>query len=97
LPYQITFAVLNYTGTGVKTIPLSQLVSIRALSSQAFYVTATNGGYVRYGGTYSNDSADSIVIEDDNLVIYPGSANSYPFGGVVSPRFYNGGIIYRKQ
>jgi hypothetical protein len=81
----------------VKTIPLTELVSVKANSSQAFYVTATNGGYVRYGGYYSTDSANSIVVEDDNLVIHPGTANSYPFGGVVSPRFYNGGIIYRKQ
>ena len=93
---QITSAALNYTGTGLKTIPLTQTVSIGAHSSRAFYVTATNRGLVRYGATYPNDSTNSTVAEDHYLVIHAGSANTYPFTGSLAPRFWSGGIIYRK-
>ena len=70
-------------------------MNIGAHSSRAFYVTTTDGGLVRYGATYPNDSANSIVVEDNNLVVHAGSANAYPFAGLLAPRFWSGGIIYR--
>jgi hypothetical protein len=94
-PFRITSEEISYSGTGLKTIPLTQIVNIGARSSRAFYVTATNG-LVKYGAAYSNDSADAVVVEDNYVVVYPGSANIYPFSGLFSPRWWNGGLTYRK-
>ena len=74
---------------------LNHLINMNTNSRQGFYVTMTaSNAHVRYGENYTNESIDSIVIQDDNITIYAGSANNYQFGDFIAPTFWNGAIMY---
>jgi Zn/Cd-binding protein ZinT len=55
-----------------------------------------NDAYVYYGANYEND-VSSIVIQNDDLAIHRGTANAYPFRGYLTPRYFNGALIYRRK
>jgi hypothetical protein len=76
------------------TIPLNGNVIISSGERQAFYVTVTDG-YVYYGNTYAGDAANSIIVQNNDLVVHSGTANAYQFRGSLNPRFFNGAITYR--
>ena len=76
---------------------LFQDVIVNANELQAFYVTMmSTNSYLYYGANKSSDNAQSIIAQNDDLVISSGSANYYPFGKVLAPRFWNGVITYHK-
>ena len=55
-----------------------------------------NNTYLKYGANYTTDSAfNSVVVEDTNLVVYPGAATKSLFGGeYLTPRYFTGAIEY---
>jgi hypothetical protein len=55
-----------------------------------------SNAYVYYGAQYAED-ASSIVIQNEDLAIHRGTANAYPFGGYLTPRYWNGALIYRRK
>jgi hypothetical protein len=79
---------------------LTQGVTINAGLKQALYVsmssTSNNNTYLKYGANYTTDSAfNSVVVEDTNLVVYPGAATKSLFGGeYLTPRYFTGAIEY---
>jgi hypothetical protein len=76
---------------------LFQDVIVNANELQAFYVTMmATSSYLYYGANKTSDNAQSIIAQNDDLVISPGSANYYLFGKVLTPRFWNGVITYHK-
>lgn len=79
----------------MKTITFSQSVQISAGSKQAFYTTTTDGT-VMYGKSYTTDNANTIVAQNNDAVILPGTANAYSFNGFLTPRYWNGELIYKK-
>ena len=95
--FQITSADQTFSSTGLVTIQFFQNVTISASSRQAFYVTMSrSNAYVYYGAQYAED-ASSIVIQNEDLAIHRGTANAYPFGGYLAPRYWNGALIYQRK
>ena len=90
----------SFSGVGWITIPLTQGVTINAGLKQALYVsmssTSNNNTYLKYGANYTTDDAfNSVVVEDTNLVVYPGAATKSLFGGeYLTPRYFTGAIEY---
>ena len=58
--------------------------------------STNNNTYLKYGVNYTTDSAtNSIVVEDTNLVVYPGAATKSLFGDeYLTPRYFTGAIEY---
>ena len=58
--------------------------------------TSNNNTYLKYGANYTTDDAfNSVVVEDTNLVVYPGAATKSLFGGeYLTPRYFTGAIEY---
>ena len=90
----------SFSGAGLMTIPLTQGVTINAGLRQALYVSmlsTNNNTYLKYGANYTTDdraSNSKIVVEDTNLVVYPGAATKYLFGEYLTPRYFSGTIGY---
>ena len=83
----------------MKSIPLSENVNVNAGSRQSFYVTMdANTSYVFYGGNFTGtgQTTDSSSIQNSDIVIQMGTGNAYPFGRVLTPRFFNGAVTYRE-
>ena len=56
---------------------------------------STNNAYLKYGANYTTDSAtNAIVVEDANLVVYPGAATKSLFGECLTRRYFTGAIEY---
>ena len=58
--------------------------------------TSNNNTYLKYGANYTTDDAfNSVMVEDTNLVVYPGAATKSLFGGeYLTPRYFTGTIEY---
>jgi hypothetical protein len=78
---------------------------MNAGSRQSFYVTMNNNTtYILYGGNYTQTTAQqqsqvgtNISIKNNDIVITMGTANVYPFGRVLAPRYFNGAVTYRRR
>jgi hypothetical protein len=83
-------------GYTLATIPESsfrQTVEIAAGARQSFYVTLRASGTV----LHSYSTPNTIVTQDDNLIIYNGPANDYPFSTSLPGNPWNGALIYSKR
>lgn len=93
---QITSADQTFSSTGLETIQFFQNVTISASSRQSFYVTMSRRDTYVYYGAHYNEDVSSIVVQNEDLIIHSGTANAYPFGGYLTPRYWNGALIYRR-
>jgi hypothetical protein len=86
--------VSNFEVRGIGNLtPLPLLGSplrISANSTWAFYITLTTTG-MRYT---NGNVTGALYKEDDNLQIFQGTGNKYPFSTKSSPRIWNGAIKY---
>jgi len=95
--------VSNLTGTGLKTTLLSPIVNMNSGSIQSFYVTMnTKTTYITYGGNYTQTTQQPQLItnnsvKNNDIVITMGTANVYPFGRVLAPRYFNGAVTYKRK
>ena len=71
-------------------VPIPIDVTIPAGETYAFYVTTTAVGVYYTNGT----AVGSVFASDANIEFLEGTGNPYPFGGVFSPRIFNGVIHY---
>ena len=94
--FQFTSADQTFSGTGLKTIQLSKNVTISASSRQSFYVTMSSSNAYVYYGRYYNTDVSSIAIQNEDLAIHRGTANAYPFKGSLTPRYWNGALMYKR-
>ena len=98
--HYILLSEFIFSGVGFITIPLPQGLTINAGLRQSLYVSMSlstnNNTYLKYGVNYTTDSAtNSIVVEDTNLVVYPGAATKSLFGDeYLTPRYFTGAIEY---
>ncbi len=78
-------------GIGVPTpVPLTLNVPINPAQQQGFYVTVTTGVVQYTNGT----SLGSVFASNSDIQFLEGIGKAYPFGGVFSPRIFNGRIHY---
>ena len=79
-------------GAGVASpVALVLNVSIAAGATQGFYVTSSNGTVFNYtNGT----SVGAVAGSNADMMITEGTGNAYPFGGIFSPRVWNGTVYY---
>lgn len=84
---------VSVAADGVVSIPLALNVPIAEGDRQAFYVTVSNGTYIRYQN--SSGAIGDVFASDANLSIHSGTGMAYPFvtGGWV-PRDFIGSITY---
>ena len=83
-------------GYTLATIPESsfrQTVEIAAGARQSFYVTLR----ISQSMLHSGYTTDTIVTQDDNLIIYNGPANDYPFFYSYPGYPWNGALIYNSD
>ena len=53
-----------------------------------------------YGGNYTTQQQQfgtNNSIQNSDIVITMGTANVYPFGRVLAPRYFNGAVTYRRK
>jgi hypothetical protein len=59
-----------------------------------------NTTYILYGGNYTTQQqqfgTNNSILNSD-IVITMGTANVYPFGRVLAPRYFNGAVTYRRR
>jgi len=83
----------SFSGRG-SMVTMSATTFIPAKSRQAFYITFPAGRMLYHSG---RSSTRSIVVEDDNLIMYGGPAVEHPFGSRTRPKKFSGGITYMSE
>ena len=72
-------------------LPICVNTFVPAATTQAFYVTVTNGTSMNYtNGT----TTGALYTSNADLEFYEGAGMSYPFGSNFNPRIFNGNIYY---
>jgi GEVED domain/MAM domain, meprin/A5/mu/Immune inhibitor A-like, MAM domain/Ig-like domain CHU_C associated/Secretion system C-terminal sorting domain len=77
-------------GSGIQTMVNIGGLTIPQGQTYALYITTTGGSSV----TYTDGNGSNQNYSDANLSIQLGTGNGYPFGGINTPRVWNGSIYY---
>jgi hypothetical protein len=79
-------------------------INMNSGSRRSFYITTNSTtSYVLYGGNFTVTPSQTIQettgtsIQNNHIYINMGTANEYPFGKVIAPRYFNGAVTYRKR
>jgi hypothetical protein len=87
----------------MKSMLLPVNINMNSGSRQSFYITTNvTTSYVLYGGNFTGTPSQILQetgtsIQNNHIFINMGTANEYPFGKVIAPRYFNGAVTYKKR
>jgi hypothetical protein len=91
----------------MKSMLLPVNINMNSGSRRSFYITTNmTTSYVLYGSNFTTGSTSNQTIQEttgtssiqnNHIYINMGTANEYPFGKVIAPRYFNGAVTYRKR
>ena len=103
------FIVAVSNSSGMKSMLLPVNINMNSGSRRSFYITTNSTtSYVLYGANFTTGSTPSQTVQEtgtgtsssiqnNHIYINMGTANEYPFGKVIAPRYFNGAVTYRKR